>query len=127
MQADRLGGMQPPSADVTEVRIGAARIGAALLNTSTDPLTHIPDHTGACLSGLAEAEDCRQSELYQEQGAEPRRQLAAADIAEGEGASHGAMHPIQRRPMPMTRAGAAARAAETMESQTITPSRQPAE
>ena len=65
----------------SEVTTGAARLGAALLNTSTDPLTQIPDHTGG-LASLAEPEASSRLSLHYTGTEQPQRD-AAADDADG--------------------------------------------
>ena len=65
---------QPPT-DRIEGNIGPARIGATLLNTSSDPLTHTLDHTGGSMPS-AEPEDYRLS-LYHEEGSRSIQRLDA--------------------------------------------------
>ena len=66
----------------SEVTTGAARLGAALLNTSTEQPTHISDHTGG-LASLAEPEASRSLSLHYTGTEQPQRD-AAADDADGQ-------------------------------------------
>ena len=81
---------------------GAARLGAALLNTSTDPLTQIPDHTGG-LASLAEPEASSRLSLHYTGTEQPQRD-AAADAADGQPPDAVASQPISARLTRSTRA-----------------------
>ena len=52
MQEPNEGGEIQSPQDRSEVTTGAARLGAALLNTSTDPLTQIPEAPNRVLRSI---------------------------------------------------------------------------
>ena len=102
MQEPNEGGENQSPQDRSEVTTGAARLGAALLNTSTDPLTQIPDHTGG-LASLAEPEASSRLSLHYTGTEQPQRD-AAADAADGQPPDAVASQPISARLTRSTRA-----------------------
>ena len=112
MERETVDGASEPLMDRTEGNTGPAHAGATLQFTSTDRPTRTLDHTGGSVPP-AEPEDYRLS-LHHEEGDRVPQRADVAENADVQPPTRCSSQPVPTQPGRVTRARAAARAAETM-------------